>query len=312
MPTENTDTFDAAFAEVVAAMEAGDTVPAAAAEPAAAAAEPAPEPAAAEPAPEPAAAAAAAESAAEPTAAAAVPAAEPAATEPMPAPTAEPATAPAPVASAPAPAPELAETPEAKAEREAFEASIAPYMPSEDEARAMEQFKKDFPNEAVAIEARLKSVDREINARIHRAVQNLFQHVEGRLTPVEQTVTQSALEQHVSALHAAHADYDAVIGKVPAWIDTLPSYAQVGARAVFERGTTQEVINLVSDYKKATQAPAPAPTAPATAPAPKTPPAGADDLAPVSARRSAVVPNGAPDPNDYDGAFKEAVAAMGK
>lgn len=218
----------------------------------------------------------------------------------------------APVPAAPvAPAPTPAETPEAKAAREAFEASIAPYTPSEDEARAMEQFKKDFPNEAVAIEARLKSVDREINARIHKAVQNLFQHVEGRLTPVEQTVTQSALEQHISALHAAHSDYDAVIGKVPAWIDTLPAYAQIGARTVFERGTTQEVIALVSDYKKATQPPAPV-AAPAAAPAPKAPPPGADDLAPVSARRSAVVPNGTPDPNDYEGAFNEAVAALGK
>ena len=288
MPAETVDTFDAAFAEVVAAMEAADATPVAVTP------EPAPAPAAAAPEPTPAPAAAA--------------------PEPTPAPAAAaPEPTPAPIAAAPAPAPVApVETPEAKAAREAFEASIAPYAPSDDETKAMEQFKKEFPNEAMAIDARLKSVDRDINARIHKAVQQLFQHVEGRLVPVEETVTKSALERHVDALHTAHADYDAVIAKVPAWIDTLPSYAQVGAKAVFEHGTTQEVIALVADYKKASgTAPASAPT-PAPAPAPKAPPPGADDLTPVTSRRSAVVPNGTPDPNDYAGAFAEAVAALGK
>ncbi|MBK8772867.1 MAG: hypothetical protein IPM06_20890 [Rhizobiales bacterium] len=65
-------------------------------------------------------------------------------------------------------------------------------------------------------------------------------------------MTTSAIEAHVAALHAAHSDYDAVIAKAPAWIKTLPSYAQAGAQAVYDRGTTQDVIALVNDFKKAT------------------------------------------------------------
>lgn len=220
---------------------------------------------------------------------------------------------PAPVAT---PAPALVapvETPEAKAAREAIEASIAPYAPTEDEVKALEQFKKDFPNESVAVEARLKSVDRDINARVYKAVQEVLQTMNGRLTPVEQTVTTSAIEAHWSALHAAHSDYDTVITKVPDWIKTLPSYAQPGAQAVFDQGTTQDVIALVNDYKKSvgivTTPAAPAvPTTPAT---PKPKPEGADDLAPVSSRRVDVTPKGTPDPSDFHGAFAEAVAAMG-
>ena len=205
------------------------------------------------------------------------------------------------------PAPAPAETPEAKAAREAFEQSIAPYTPTADEAAALEAFKREFPGEAMAVEARLKSVDRDINARVYEAVRKYAAAMEQRLVPVEQTVTKSAVEQHAAALHTAHSDYDVVITKVPDWIKTLPSYAQAGAQAVYDQGTTQDVIALVNDYKKANPmtTPAPAPAAPALKPAP----AGADDLTPVGSRRVAVTPTGAPDPNDFDGAFAEAAAA---
>ncbi len=301
MTTETNDSFDDAFAEVVAAMN--DTPPAEPAAPAAPA-----EPAAPAAPAEPAAPAAPAESAApaapaEPATPAAPTAPTESATPAAPAAPTEPATPAAPAAPT-----EPAETPEAKAAREAFEASITPYAPTADEVAALEQFKKDFPNEALAVEARLKSVDRDINARVYQAVQNLLQHMDGRLAPVEKTVTDTAVEAHVAALHAAHADYDAVIAKVPDWIKTLPSYAQAGAQAVYDRGTTQDVIALVNDFKKATGVATPTP-APAPAPAPKPAPAGADDLAPVSSRRAAVTPTGTPDPNDFAGAFAEAAAA---
>ncbi|MDD3885160.1 MAG: hypothetical protein PHW66_09575 [Gallionella sp.] len=202
------------------------------------------------------------------------------------------------------------ETPEAKAAREQFEQSISPYTPTEDEVKALAQFKIDFPNEALAVEARLKSVDRDINARVYQAVQNYATLVEGRLAPVEKTVTATAIEAHVTALHAAHADYDAVITKVPDWIKTLPSYAQAGAQAVYDQGSTQDVIALVNDYKKAN--PVAAPTAPAApaAPAAKPTPSGADDLTPVSSRRVAVTPTGTPDPNDFDAAWAEVSASL--
>jgi hypothetical protein len=199
------------------------------------------------------------------------------------------------------------ETPEAQAARQELEASIAPYIPTEDEAAALEQFKREFPSEATAVEARLKSIDREINARVYKAVQKLAEQMEARMAPVESTVATSAIEAHIAALHAAHADYDAVIAKVPAWIKTLPTYAQAGAQAVYDRGTTQDVIALVNDYKRSAGVAAPTP---APAPAPKPTPPDAEDLAPVSSRRAAVTPTGTPDKNDFAAAFAEAVAAM--
>ena len=284
---EELDEFDKAFGEVVAALEAAPTTPPPETPPATLPITPPPETPPATP-PE-----------------------TPPATPPV-TPVTPPATPPVTPVTPPATPPVTPppEAPDQKAARETFEASIKPYEPTAEEKAALDQFKKDFPNEAVAVESRLKSVDRDINARVYQAVQNILSQIDPRLRSVESTVTTSTREQHFTALHQAHPDYDTVIGKVPAWIKTLPSYAQAGAQAVYDGGTTQEVLALVTDYKKSAGiAPTPPATSPATPPA-KPKPDGAD-LTPVSSRRPVTTPKGEADPNDFDGAFAEAAAALG-
>lgn len=197
------------------------------------------------------------------------------------------------------------ETPEAKAAREALEASIKPYEPTEEEKAALATFEKEFPNEFKAMQARLKGVDKDINARVYAAVQDVMKQVAPRVAAVETMVGQSETQRHFAALHAAHPDYDAVIAKVPAWIDTLPSYARVGAKAVYDGGSTAEVAALVADYKKAAGV-----TSTVVAdPVRKLPASDASDLAPVTTRRTTTAQKGAPDKNDYNGAWTELEAA---
>ena len=233
---------------------------------------------------------------------------EPPATTAEPTPTPEPTPAPTPTPE-PTRTPEPTESPEAKAAREAPEASIPPYEPDETEKAALAQFEKDFPTEYAAMVAKFKAQDREINARVYKAVQAVLQEVRPRLATVESTAQAEAVSRHFNTLRSAHADYDEVITKIPAWIKTLPSYAQVGAQAVYDGGTTEEVLALVTDYKKAvgtTAAPASGGAAPAGGAAPSS---GAADLAPVSSRRSTPTQRGAPDKQDYNGAWEELEAA---
>jgi hypothetical protein len=202
-----------------------------------------------------------------------------------------------------------AETPEAKAAREAIEASIKPYEPDDTEKAALAQFQKEFPGEYKGMMARFKEQDRTINARVYEAVQKILKEHGGRLANVEATVTTSAVDRHFADLHAAHADYDAVIPKVDAWINTQPAYLQPAMRAVYEGGTTADVSALVADYKKANGIAAVAAAPAAAAPAAKAAAAGADDLAPVTTRRTTTAAKGAPDKNDYSGAWEELGAA---
>ena len=295
MSDDTKDDFDTAFAEVVAAID-NPTEPAPVTPPA--------DPPADPPAP-------VTPPATPPVTPSVTPPADPPADPP--APETPPVTPPAPKPAAPAAAPvepeALKETPEQKVAREAVEASIKPYEPTPEEVAALAQFKKDFPSEAVAVEARLKSVDRDINARVYKAVQSVLEQVAPRLATVEQGTTAAAMERHVTAIHTAHPDFDAVVAKVPAWIETLPAYAQVGAKAVYDSGTTQEVIALVADYKKANPVMTPAPTTPAPPAKPKAPDGA--DLLPTSSRRPVTTPKGTPDANDFDGAFAEAAAELG-
>lgn len=225
----------------------------------------------------------------------------------QPAPAAQPAAAAAAPAAAAQPAPAVApqETPEQKKQREEFEAMLAPYEFSEEEKSALEAMKKDFPSEYKVLAAHLKQVDRDINKRVFTAVQSVLQQVYGDFGPVAASANENSMDRHFAAVRAAHSDYETVVGKVPEWIKTQPPYLQATMQRVYDEGTTQEVIELLASYKAATGT-----TTPPAASSPAVPakPAVKDaaDLAPVQEKRSSPVPKGAPDMNDFEGAFAEA------
>ncbi len=209
------------------------------------------------------------------------------------------------------------ETPEQKKAREEFEASLVPYEPTAEEKAALAKFKEDFPESATAVEALLKSVDRAANARVYQTAQAMLAHFNNRLAPVETSAAELAMQAHFDAIHKAHADYDAVIDKVPDWIKTQSALLQPTLQKAFDEGDTQSVIDLVSMYKKAagtvTETPEQAvakqrAAADAAVKAKK----AADEaaaMAPVNSKRTNPSPKGAPDKDDYDGAFAEAAAA---
>ena len=196
-----------------------------------------------------------------------------------------------------------AETPEQKKQREEFETSITPYELTEAEVAAEAQSRKDFPTEWAAIDANAKRQERTFNARVYQAVQNLLQHVDGRIAPVERATTDISYDRHMAALHAAHPDYDTVVTSLPQWIKTQPALFQPALQAAYDKGSTQDVIDLVAAYKKDVPA---APTDGTPPPVVKPKPNDAADLAPVTQRRTTPNPKGTKDPNDYSGAFDEA------
>ena len=212
------------------------------------------------------------------------------------------------------------ETAEQKKAREDFEASIKPYEPTEDEKKALAKFKEDFPSEAAAVEARLKSVDRDINARVYQAVQAVLTHINGRLVPVETGTAEISLQSHLDTLHKAHPDYDQVVDKIPLWIKTQPKLLQPALQAAYDEGDTQSVLDLVTMYK-ASAAPATSGKTPeqlaaeqkaADEAAAKKKKADDDAaaLAPISGKRTTTAPRGGVDPKDWDAAFEEAGAAL--
>lgn len=191
----------------------------------------------------------------------------------------------------------------------------APYMPDDAEKLAMEKFEKEFPNEYKAMQARLKQERQSVSAEIYKQVQTAFAKiadVEKGIKPLADTVETQAYNEHFAAIKGAHADYDAVVKDLPAWIETLPQHRQIGAQAVYKQGNAQAVIDLVADYKTAKGIIAPVveipPKKEEPKPAPKKGPTAEEVAAgtPVMSKRTAPSVKGAPDKEDFDGAWAEA------
>lgn len=340
-PTQNTDDeFSAAFAEL--------QKPAASSTPAAAAAPAAPAEAAVSPStPAPAgtdapAAAAAAPSGEKENDSAASGAATPAASAEASSTTAaQPAATPESEAPAPTPAPaaqpdyatqiaaltaQLEELKKAPA-AEAPAPTPAPAQPvyTDDEKKIVEDYLKEWPDTARG-EALLR------RAEYQQLVGFMFEQLRPRLEALEAGYQTSSTRTQYQDIVALVPDYDDVRDKTLAWIDTQPAYLKAAYQQVANEGSAKDVADLITRFKKETNYVAaggtggtPAPAAPAAASAPAAgtgaapaPAAPSGGLAPAAAAAAASLrvvktsrsePVSAPDPNDFEAAFKEFASA---
>ncbi|AVQ84285.1 hypothetical protein [Variovorax sp. PMC12] len=112
----------------------------------------------------------------------------------------------------------------------------------------------DFSEEALA---------KGIGTLVAQQVQAQVQAQVGKaLAPIQQRQQQTAQEAHYSAIYGKHPDADSIVesAELQAWIGQHPSYMQPTLRAVLEKGSTEQVIELFDNFKKGgASAPAPAP-----------------------------------------------------
>lgn len=111
-------------------------------------------------------------------------------------------------------------------------------------------------------------------------------------------------EQHFWTIRAAHADFDQLIesGAVRDWVESLPYQQAVDYVRVMESGTAAEAIAMLSAYKQSLkEAPEPEPPKPDVRRERQF--AASTGVKP----RPGGPPRGKPDPNDFDGAWSEAI-----
>jgi len=164
---------------------------------------------------------------------------------------------------------------------------------------------------------------------LQRAALQHFQHalytqLDGVLAPMLEQIHALQVMGHFNTIRQAHADYEEVLPKVKEWVDSQPSALKAPLNAVLEKGTAQQIIELLGAYKQATAttnaAPPPAsssaqppvttaaPTAAAAAAAAKAPPPPAAVAATAAVKSgSRTAPAESRDPNDFSGALAEAL-----
>jgi hypothetical protein len=185
-------------------------------------------------------------------------------------------------------------------------ASYEDYL-DETQKKSIEQFTAEWSDVAAPVSALISA---HVKAALANQRQEILGHVQQQVAPIQQYAAKSQEALYVNTLHAAHPDFREAAQAIPAWIEGQPKIYQPRLKEIYDRGSADEVIDLISMYKQAVGSTGAVPAQPASsavqAPqsAPVSPAALAATLAPPAAKRS--VSKTSRDPNDGESAFMEA------
>lgn len=181
--------------------------------------------------------------------------------------------------------------------------------------KAIATFESEWPSEyqavknytAAAVQAAVVNSRRELISELNRV-----------LAPIVQSVEQTKVNAHMTAIRAAHPDADAIVPSLREWIAAQPAMIRGTLQEVFERGSSEQVVELMGMYKSATKPTGAAPATPASPAAQeqqaapekaKVPPAALAATAAVPATQRSTKRD-SHDPNDFDAGFADALGAL--
>lgn len=174
-----------------------------------------------------------------------------------------------------------------------------PPVLTQDDYKQLEAFEKDWPDVAKAMDLRAKE-------QAHAIVNHIFKEFAQEFRPVAQQVMAMRQQMHVQELHTRVNDYEDIRDKVVDWANKQPDYLRGAYQHVIQRGTPEQVQDLITRYRQENAPPPAAAQTQVAAPPKQLSPAvkkAAEKLAPVQSKRSHVVRGD--DPNDFDGAFEQ-------
>lgn len=124
-----------------------------------------------------------------------------------------------------------------------------PAVPAVEEPDLPDSFKElmeEFPDFA-------KPMQEYVERQVQKALKSVTSTVEERVKPIESHISNAETNSHLQIIRNAHPDFDEIVGgfDLLQWIESLPPVARTGAVYVAERGSSDQVIALLNDYKAA-------------------------------------------------------------
>lgn len=179
-------------------------------------------------------------------------------------------------------------------------ATQAPEAPTDGEPNDAELF-GDYSDEAIK-----GAVKVLVQRGVAQATAAMQEQVNQALTPLQAKANETAWNDHLTAIYTAHKDA-AEIAKSPAmesWLTAQPSFVQSQYRAVLEKGSAAQVVELFDAYKRENKVePAKTGDTPAVAATKaREALAKAQNVRPTSLSE---IPSGAKGPNDELAAMQE-------
>lgn len=208
----------------------------------------------------------------------------------------------------------LAKIAELEAAKPAEPAPAAPDVVQEkptytaEEQAAISAYEKDWPE--------IKSAEQLIRrAEYNFIVDHIFKQITGRYDHLLEFAETVSTDTQYAKIVALVPDYPVVRDATLAWVDKQPAYLKDAYTKVVASGSPNDVADLIGRFKKETNYQAPAAATTAVVPAATATVAAAmPEITPAARKATAaltIVPSvrseqvAGPDPNDFDGAFKE-------
>lgn len=194
-----------------------------------------------------------------------------------------------------------------------------PAIYSAEEQAELAELQKDWPDlhRLFSLMARQLQVD---------TLKYAFSEVGKVIQPLQESVSTYSTNDHMAAIYDAHSDYDQVYQPVMEWIEQQPSFLKAAYQNVVKQGTADDVSTMIQRFKDETKWVAPTQGAQGAGGTRPATPAAAASASPqqqtglseaakkaakamgaVGTKRSAAA--NAQDPNDFDGAWAEAVGS---
>lgn len=115
---------------------------------------------------------------------------------------------------------------------------------------ALKDLQDNDPEVYKAVQAMLEAKDKTFDDKLT----DLEDRLAKALEPIQESAEDNAVDSHFNDIFEAHNDHEELLvedGPVDQWIAKQPSFMQTSMNAVMENGGTQDVIDLVTQYKDA-------------------------------------------------------------
>ena len=127
---------------------------------------------------------------------------------------------------------------------------------TEDEKAELSEYEKDFDSvskmEGLKRERALKRLEDRILETLEAKTAEIQEKIASRVQPIEESYKKSDEAAHFGTIRGSHPDFETHrdSGAILQWIETKPRYLRESMKATYEQGTAEDVVDLISDFKK--------------------------------------------------------------
>ena len=127
---------------------------------------------------------------------------------------------------------------------------------TEDEKAELSEYEKDFDSvskmEGLKRERALKRLEDRILETLEAKTAEIQEKIASRIQPIEESYKKSDEAAHFGTIRGSHPDFETHrdSGAILKWIETKPRYLRESMKATYEQGTAEDVVDLISDFKK--------------------------------------------------------------